>query len=178
MNTTTDTKEKPTPQKLSERQKRNLIVISVALFPVVFGIIIFSLVVFIGNIQFPEKIGTKSELGEIILPADKSTIPKKFSITGSIVDMPEDTFIYLIESRDKHFWPKLSIGNKAKTWNKKLTAHGKKGKFFSFLLVSVDSKGKQQFDHWFKTSRETGKYPGLINIDFAKAIAKIRVKTK
>lgn len=178
MNTTTYIEEELSSQKFSEGQKRNLIVVSVALFPVIFSIIVFALVVLIGDIQFPEKIGSKSEFGEIILPADKSTIPKKFSISGTIEDMPKNAYLYLIESRDKHFWPKLALGNKAKTWNKKLTAHGKKGRFFSFLLVQVDEKGKKELDLWFKTSRETGKYPGLINIDFAKAVAKIRVKTK
>jgi len=50
-----------TQQKFSDSQKRHAIVITVALFPVVFSIFLFCLIVLIGNIQFPDKIGTKSE---------------------------------------------------------------------------------------------------------------------
>lgn len=177
MNTTTYTKEEPIPHKISEKQKQNIILASVALFPLVISIIVFALVVLIGNIQFPDKIGPKGELAEIIIPVDKSTIPKKFSISGTIENMPKDTFVYLIENRDNHFWPTLSIGNKATTWKKQLKAHGKKGKFYFFMLITVDKKGKKELDLWFKTSRETGKYPGLKNIDFTTTIAKVRVKT-
>lgn len=178
MDTTTYIEENASSKKISDKQKRNLIVISVALFPLIVSTIIFVLIVLIGNIQFPEKIGTKSEFTEIILPVDKAIISKKFSISGAIKDMPSDTFIYLIENRDKQFWPKLSIGNKAKTWKKQLTAHGKKNRYFSFLLVEVDNKGKKKFDKWFETSRKTGKYPGLKHIDFAKPVTKVRVMTK
>lgn len=177
MNTTAHI-ESLSPGKFSDKQKRNLIVILVALFPLLFSAFIFALVVLIGNIHFPEKIGAKSKFGEIIMPANKSVIPKKFAISGTIEDMPDNTYVYLVEKREGLFWPKLAIGNKAKTWNKQLTAHGKKNKFFSFLLVTVDKKGKQKFDGWFKTSRVTGKYPGLKDINFSKPIAKIRVKTK
>jgi len=174
MDTTTYTEEQPT----SERKKRNLIVAGVALFPIVLSIIVFLLIIFIGDIKFPKKITSKTELVEIILPIHKSIIPKKFSISGTIKDMPADSFIYLVESRDKHFWPKLFIGNKAKTWKKQLTAHGKKNQFFSFLLVKVDKEGKRKFDGWFKKSRETGQYLGLKHINFAEPVARIRVKTK
>ncbi len=164
--------------QFSDRQKRNLIVILVSLFPVVFSVLIFSIVVVAGNISFPEKVGTKSEFGEIVVPENKSTISKKFTIAGTISDLPKDQWIYLVENREGLFWPKYSLGNKKVTWTKSLSAHGKKGHFSSYLLVKVDPKGRQVFEDWFKTSRKTGKYPGMADIEFAQAVAKIRVKTK
>ena len=167
-----------TQQQFSDSQKRHAVVITVALFPIVFSIFIFGLIVLIGNIQFPDKIGTKSEWGEIVLPVDKSTISKKFSISGVIEDQPEGSFIYLMESRSKFFWPKMLIGSEAKTWKKSLTARGRREVFFEYLLIQVDNNGKKQLEDWFKTSRKTGKYPGFKKIDFAKVVAKVRVKTK
>lgn len=165
-------------QSFSNQQKRNIIVILVALFPLVFSAIVFTLVVFIGNISFPEKVTPKGEYGEIILPAHKSTIGKKFIISGTITDLPDKQFIYLVENREGLFWPKYALGNKSGTWSKSLSAHGKKGHFSSYILAKVDLEGKKVFEDWFKINRKTGKYLGMADIEFAKSVAKIRVKTK
>ncbi len=163
-------------RRFSDEQKRTLIVIFVSLFPLVFSAFVFSLIVLIGNIQFPEKVTPKGIYGEIIMPPDKSVVAKQFIMSGSIENMPDNTFMYLVENRENHFWPKVFLGDKAKSWEKPLTVYAKKGSRFSYLLVKVDKKGKKVFDNWLETSRLTGKYPGMKEINFTKIIAKVRVK--
>jgi hypothetical protein len=165
-------------RQFSNKQKRNLIVFFVSLFPLLFTGIIFTLVVFLGDISFPKKITAKSEYGEIVLPINKSTIDKKFTISGTLNELPAQQFIYLVENRETLFWPKYALGNTSGTWKKQLTAHTKKGQYSTYLLAKVDKKGQKIFENWFKTSRKTGKYPGMKQIEFAEAVAKIRVKTK
>lgn len=165
-------------RQLSDKKKRNLIVFLVSLFPVVLSALCFAIIVVVGNISFPEKIGAKSEFGEVIIPADKSIITNKFPISGVLSNIPQGQWIYLLENREGLFWPQFSLGNKEGSWSKSLIAYGKKGHFSSYLLVKVDTKNKQVFDDWFETSRITGKYPGMADIEFAEIVAKIRVKTK
>ena len=162
----------------SEQQKRNLLVLVVSIFPLVVTSLVFVLVVLIGNISFPEKVGSKSEFGEIILPANKSVVDGQVTISGTIEDLADEQFIYLVEHRENLYWPKYAIGNKAITWSKELTNRGKQGEFVAYQLVMVGTEGKKILDDWYKTSRETGKYPGMAEIKFSQAVAKIRVKTK
>lgn len=167
-----------THYKLSDKHKRGILIGSVFIFPLVFTSLIFSLIVFFGNVTFPEKIDTKSEFAEISQPVNRSTISKKFNISGTLGEVSENEFIYLVENREKKYWPKFALGNTPGEWNKSLNSRAKKGHFYSYLLVKVDKDNKDNFDDWFKTSRETGKYPGMEDIAFAQPVAKIRVKTK
>jgi hypothetical protein len=162
----------------SDRQKRVLILLSVALFPIAFSLLVFLLAVLLGNISFPEKIGSTSEWGEIITPENKAIVHDKFIISGTLSDQAKGQWVYLIESREGLFWPKYSLGNRAGTWRKSLSVYGKKGHFSSYLLATVDSKGRQVFEDWFAHSRKTGKYLGVKSIEAAQVVAKIRVKRK
>ncbi|MCK5918105.1 MAG: hypothetical protein KAG34_06750 [Cocleimonas sp.] len=162
----------------SEKNKRAFIVILVALFPIVLTSIVFFIIITLGNISFPDKITHESEFGKITSPLNNTIINKKFFISGILSELPKEQSIYLLENREGLFWPKYNLGSQAKQWSKKLTAHSKKGQFSSYLLVKANVEGQKIFETWFETSRKTGQYPGIKQINFAQIVAKIRVKTK
>lgn len=164
--------------KLSDKHKRGLLLLSVSLFPVVLTTLLFLLVVLIGNISFPEKIGTSTEFASITTPKDKSSILRKITIAGTISKPPAKHSYYLVEHREKRYWPKYALGIKEGTWSKQLSPRAKKGVFFTYQVVMVNEEGKAEMENWFETARSTGKYPGLTEINVEKVVAKIKVKTK
>lgn len=164
--------------EFSEKHRRILLMLFVFLFPVMFTSLVFSLVVVLGGISFPKIIPTKTEIAEIVLPINKASVNKKFTIAGSINDLPEGYSIYLLENREGLYWPKYTLGNKATTWTKSLTNHAGTGQYSAYLLAKVDTDGKKVFEDWFNTSKKTGKYPGIADIEFADVVARVRVKAK
>ncbi len=163
--------------KVTEDQKRGLILISVSVFPLLFSACIFFIVITIGNISFPEKIGHETEYAKITSPVNKSSISEKFSINGTISDAPLDHHFYLFEYREKLYWPKLSLGNKASNWSKELTVYAKKSSNVSYQILMLNKEGKKAIDEWYGKSLKTNKYPGIKTIESAKVVANVKVKT-
>lgn len=164
--------------KLSDKHKRGILLLSVSLFPVIITTLLFLLVVLIGNISFPDKIGTSTKFASITTPADKASILRKITIAGTISKTPENHSYYLVEHREKRYWPKYALGIKEGKWSRQLSPRAKKGVYFTYQVVMVNEEGKQEMESWFKTARETGKYPGLPEINVEQVVAKIKVKTK
>lgn len=165
----------------NESRKRGLLLLCVFLFPIVFTSLLFFIIAFIADIDF-KVIGDETKFAKIETPANRSIVNKKFEITGTLEAPLTDHSYYLLEFRDKRFWPKYSLGNKAMKWNKALTHRAKANEFSNYQIVMADSELKQKFDHWFKTSKQTGKYPGIekssIQNISGKIVANIKVKTQ
>lgn len=161
----------------NESRKRGLLLLCVFLFPLFFTSILFGIITFVGDIDL-KLIGNKTEFAQIELPKNRSIVNKKFEISGSLkAPLPEHSY-YLVEYRNKHYWPKFDLGTKAKTWNKNLTHRGKKNSFVTYQVVMADPAVKKILDDWFTRSRDTGKYPGIANLTFEHLVAKIKVKTQ
>ena len=165
----------------NESRKRGLLLLSVFLFPIVFTSLLFMLVALIADIDF-NVISHETKFAKIETPANRSIVSKQFEIAGSLETPLPDHSYYLLEYRNKRFWPKYSFGNKAMQWNKALTHRAKKNEFSNYQIVMADAALKQIFDNWFKTSKQTGKYPGIekssIQNISEKVVANIKVKTQ
>jgi len=167
------------PLKLfNNTHKRVMLVMSVFLFPLMFTSIIFSLVVFFGKVDL-QVISHKSDYAQIDSPKHRSIVNKNFTISGSLKTPLIQHSYYLVELRNKYYWPKYDLGNIAKSWKKPLTHRAKTNKFSSYQVIMADTKIKDKFDTWFKNSQATGKYPGLsINLAKKNIVANIKVKSK
>lgn len=176
MDISIDSKNRQLSEML-QRHKRNILVFLVYIFPIVFTAIVFLIVVVVGGITFPEKVTHKGAFGEISSPASHSVIGKSFTISGNTKDILPTQSVYLIENREARFWPKHNLGNEEKDWSINLDSYAKKGQITTYILVKVEPDGAAILEDWFKTSHETGEYPGFRDINFAIPFAKIKVKS-
>ena len=165
----------------NESRKRGLLILCIFLFPIAFTGLLFSIVVFTANIDF-KVVSNETQFAKIETPINRSIVSKMFEIKGSLKTPSPKHSYFLVEYRNKRYWPKYALGNKASQWNKKLTHRADKNKFSSYQVVMVDASLKQTFDEWFNTSRKTGKYPGIEKSKIEKItnyiVANIKVKTK
>lgn len=160
----------------NESRKRGLLLLCIFIFPLIFTSTLFVLVLVIGDIDF-KVVGSESKYAKIETPENRSVVNKKFTISG-VIDTPlSNHSYYLMEYRNKLYWPKFDLGNTATHWTKKLTHRSKKQQYASYQIVMADAELKKTIEDWFKTSRESGKYPGIPNLSVDKIVANIRVKT-
>ncbi len=155
--------------------KRGLLLLSIFLFPIVLSSFVFLLVVLISDINF-NTVGVKTEYAEIITPKNQSAVGKKFKITGTLSTPLEKHSYYLLEYREKNYWPKYSLGNKENTWTKELSNRAKKNTFSSFQVIMADEKLSSTIENWFKKARETGQYPGIRDLKIDHVVANLRVQ--
>ena len=161
----------------NESRKRGLLLLCILIFPLVFTSFLFAMVVVIGDIEL-KVIGPESKYAKIETPKNRTVVKKKFEIAGSLAAPKHDHSYYLVEYRNKMVWPKFDLGNKPIKWRKSLTHRANKDQFSAYQVVMADPLLSATFDSWFKTSRETGKYPGMANQTFDNIVANIKVKTQ
>ena len=161
----------------NESRKRGLLLVCVFLFPIIFTSILFTLVALISDIDF-KVISHKTQYAAITSPKNQSTVNKKFEISGVLKAPLDGRTYYLVELRNKLYWPKFDLGSKESQWSKQLTHRAAKNKYSSYQVVMADSSLKKTFDDWFKISRKTGKYPGIAKLSIDNIVANIRVKTQ
>jgi len=157
--------------------KRSLLLFSIFLFPIIISSLIFLLVFLVSDIEF-NSVGAETEYAKITTPSNQTRVGKKFSITGEVKAPLDKHSYYLMEYREKKYWPKYALGNTPQAWKKDLTNRAKKNKFSSFLVIMADQKLKIIIDKWFKTAREKNHYPGISDLKIEHIVAKIRVQKK
>ncbi len=162
---------------VKEPLARGLLMLCIYLFPLLFASFLYFLIVFIADIN-TKVVSNKTQYAHIQSPNNRSTVSEKFEITGSTeVPKTEHTY-YLIESRNKLFWPKYNLGKQKKTWKKQLVHRAGKNQFASYKVIMADKSLSGTIEDWFKTSQQTGKYPGMSEIPLSSVVANIRVKTQ
>ena len=161
----------------SNSMKRGLLLLSIFIFPIILSSIVFLLVVLISDIKF-DTVGIKTDYAEITTPKNQSAVGNKFKISGSLNTPLEKHSYYLLEYREKNYWPKYSLGNKPNTWNKELSNRAKKNTFSSFQVIMADEKLSLTIDSWFKKAHETGQYPGIPKLKIEHVVANLRVQKK
>ncbi len=167
-----------TPLSLyNESRKRVLLLLCVFVFPLVFTSVLFAIVTVVGDIDL-KVIGNRTDFAHIKSPKNRTVVNKKFEIAGSLAAPKHDHSYYLVEYRNKMVWPKFDLGNKPIKWRKNLTHRANKDQFAAYQVIMADALLSATFDNWFKTSRETGKYPGMANQTFDNIVANIKVKTQ
>lgn len=160
----------------NESRKRGLLLICIFIFPLMLTSILFLLVSVIGDIDFKVH-GPETKYAKIVTPKNRSIVSNKFTIKGTLETPLTDHSYYLMEFRDKLYWPKFDLGNESIEWTKDLTHRAKKNQFSAYRIVMADPILKKRIDDWFITSRKTGKYPGLADLDSNEIVANIRVKS-
>jgi len=165
------------PEDRNNSIKRVILLLSIFIFPIILSSIVFLLVVLISDIKF-DTVGTKTDYAEILTPKNQSAVGSKFEISGSLNEPLEKHTYYLLEYREKNYWPKYSLGNKTNTWNKELSNRAKKNTFSSFQVIMADEKLSSDIDNWFKKSHETGQYPGIPDLKIEHVVANVRVQKK
>lgn len=167
-----------TPTMLfNESRKRGLLLLCVFVFPIFFTTILFLIVVISTDIDF-KVITHESKYARIETPKNRSTVNKNFEISGSLETPLADHSFYLLEYRNKRYWPKFDLGNKATNWNKKLIHRANTNQFASYKVIMADAGLKATLDTWFKTTSDTGKYPGISALKLSHVVANVRVKTQ
>ena len=161
----------------NESRKRVLLLLCMFVFPIVFTSILFGVSTYVGDIDL-KVITHKTAFAHIKSPKNRTVVNKKFEITGSLAAPKPDHSYYLVEYRNKMYWPKFDLGNKPIKWRKSLTHRANKDQFAAYQVIMADALLSATFDNWFKTSRETGKYPGMVNLTFDNIVANIKVKTQ
>jgi len=162
---------------IKESQKRVLLLVCVYLFPIILTFLLYFLVVNIADIN-TNLVSNKTQFAHIEYPKSRTAVSNKFEISGSTEKPQVNHSFYLIEFRNKLFWPKYDLGSDKSTWKKSLTFRAGKQKFSSYKVIMVDASIKKQIDLWFKTSQETNKYPGIPHLPLDSVVANIRVKSK
>ena len=171
----TVTKKMPI-ELFNESRKRGLLLVCIYLFPVFFTAIIFLLIVIISDIDF--KVTThESKYASIESPQNRSSVSKKFEISGIINTPLENHSYFLLEYRNQLYWPKFDLGNKANSWSKTLTYRGKQNQYSTYQVVMADITLKKTIDNWFKTAKDSGKYPGIKDLSIDNVVANIRVNS-
>ncbi|TCJ86952.1 hypothetical protein [Cocleimonas flava] len=165
------------PKEMNNSARRGLLLLSIYAFPIVLSSLVFLLVVMISDIDF-SSVGSKTDYAEITSPKNQSAVEKKFTISGTLSEPLKDHKFYLLEYREKNYWPKYSMGNKAMSWNKNLTNRAKKNAFNSYLIIMADKDLSATIDNWFKRAHETGEYPGIPDLEVDHVVAKVRVQKK
>ncbi len=161
----------------SNSKKRGVLLLSIFIFPILLTSFVFLLVLLISDIKF-NTVGTKTDYAEITTPENQSSVGNKFKISGTLnVPLDNHTY-YLLEYREKNYWPKYSLGNKKNTWSKDLSNRAKKNAFSSFQVIMVDKKLASSIDNWFKKAHETGEYPGIRDLKIEHVVAKVRLQKK
>ncbi len=163
------------PEDRSNSKKRGLLLFSIFIFPILLSSLVFLLVVLISDINF-NTVGVKTDYAEIITPKNQSSVGNKFKISGSLNTPLENHSYYLLEYREKNYWPKYSLGNKQNIWNKELTNRAKKNAFTSFQVIMADEKLAITIESWFKKAHETGQYPGIRDLNIKHMVANLRVQ--
>jgi len=160
-----------------EPSKRGFLLLSVYLFPILLTSLLYFSIIYLADID-TKIVSNKSQYANIHTPINRSTVSKTFVISVTTeTPLPNHSY-YLIEFRDKLFWPKFDLGNQKNTWSKKLTHRAGVNQFSSYKVIMADTSLKKRIDKWFITSRDTGKYPGIPNIPLNSVVANIRVKTQ
>lgn len=159
----------------NEPQKRGLLLLCIFIFPILFTSIVFILVTTIGDIDL-SIIGNETKYAKIVTPTNRSSVNKKFNISGRLTPPLADHSYYLLEYRDNLYWPKFDLGKQATNWTKTLTHQAQNKQYAAYQVVMVNSTLKQTIDNWFKTSRESGKYPGITDLPVESIVANIKVK--
>jgi len=94
-----------------EQRRRGLLLLGVFLFPLLFTSIIYVLIITIGDID-TKVIGNETEFAKIEAPKNRSKVKRdSLTISGTLQNPLTDNFFYLIEFREKFYWPKYYLGN-------------------------------------------------------------------
>lgn len=161
--------------RFNESRKRGFLLLCIFVFPVILTSILFSLVVIIGDINL-KVVKHESKFATIKSPKTRSVVSKQFVISGKVDTPLSNHTYYLLEYRNKLFWPKFDLGNKSANWSKELTFRANKNQYSSYQIVMANPELKKTIDQWFKTSRESGQYPGIDSLNIDKVVANIKVK--
>ncbi len=168
-------------QDFNDSRKRGLLILCLFLFPIIFTSILFLIVISVADINF-NVIGHETKFAKIESPKNRSIVSKQFEITGSLENPLLNHSYYLVESREKRLWPKYNLGDQAKQWKKSLTHRAGKNNFSQYQIVMADPTLKVVFENWFKSSKKTGKYPGIEKSSLKniteKIVANIKVKSQ
>lgn len=156
-------------------KKRGFLLFSVFLFPIVLTSIIFLPVLMMSDIDF-KTVGSKTQFAEIISPKNQSIVAKKFTITGTLNTPLDNHRFYLLEYREKKYWPKYSLGSKMSRWSRQLSHRAKKNHYATFQVIMADETLQDIIEKWFKTARKTKQYPGITDLNIEHVVASIRVK--
>ncbi len=151
--------------------------LSIYIFPIILSSFVFLLVMLISDINF-NTVGSKTNYAEIITPKNKSAVANKFMISGTLNTPLDNHTYYLLEYREKNYWPKYSLGNKTNTWSKELSNRAIKNAFSTFQVIMADKNLASTIDNWFKKAHQTGEYPGIRDLKIEHVVANVRVQKK
>jgi len=145
------------------------------LFPIAVAGLISLLVFGSGSIERGPLAPTHSEFAKISQPIAGKRVKSRFDARGEVTRLKAGEVAYLAETVEGKYWPKTRLGSSTGAWQRKQVADGASGYKYTLVVLAVGPQGDQQLDDWFKHGRDTGKYPGIANIESMRALASIRI---
>lgn len=159
----------------TEAQRRALYMLAVAAFPIALSGLITMLVFLSGAVAMDDGVSHRGANAEFSYPVPGSIVAERFESRGTVKSIPAGHSVYLVEEANGKFWPKRRLGDMAGAFSHEHYAKDGAGYKYTIVLLSVPDAGKQQIESWFDVGRETGRYPGIADIDGMTKLAKVRV---
>lgn len=158
--------------------KRLLVMLFANLTPIIFSLLLTGLFFLLGQYEIKELVPAKTDLASIDYPVKGKAVGNSFVAKGTLSTLPAGAVAYLMVKRDELYWPKKYLGQTSGGWSKEITEPKRKNSRLSLVILAMDAEGRSRIDRWYKTTRQTGKYPGLnlADISDAQEIARVEVK--
>lgn len=103
----------------------------------------------------------ETPFGAITAPITDQKVSVTFSVQGALRAIPKDGHVWIAVQVSNLIWPKAEIGNRHRSWLKKISHAGRSGDKFAVVLLLVGNEGQNQILDWYRLGDKTGNFPGI-----------------